>query len=278
MHRIDTSTAQVDKFGTGKNGFTGGNPQTGRLPTALDADYFDSIQEEIAGVIEAAGIVLNKSNNTQLLNGIKNLVGGGRLLAVKTVLVSGSYNPTAGTKWIRVKAVAGGGASGSEPASSSGSGGMSQGGYYGQYIDVIIPVTAFTVPVIVIIGAGGTPAAAGQNTGGAGGSTSFGNIFTLPGGPGGVSMPISSGPAVAGSSLASRNITTTIPQINSSSGVTKSSTVIQVTPGICLGQMPIPSPIEGGYFGSGGIGIPSDSSARQGNAGVPGVMIIEEYA
>ncbi|MDR6350824.1 hypothetical protein Q3H59_002417 [Pantoea sp. SORGH_AS 659] len=42
MHRIDTSTAQVDKFGKGKNGFTGGNPQTGLLPTALDADYFDT--------------------------------------------------------------------------------------------------------------------------------------------------------------------------------------------------------------------------------------------
>ncbi|MGX2009878.1 phage tail protein, partial [Enterobacter asburiae] len=55
MHRIDTSTAQVDKFGAGKNGFTGGNPQAGELPTALDADFFDSIQEELAAVIEASG-------------------------------------------------------------------------------------------------------------------------------------------------------------------------------------------------------------------------------
>ena len=29
MHRIDTKTAQKDKFGAGKNGFTRGNPQTG---------------------------------------------------------------------------------------------------------------------------------------------------------------------------------------------------------------------------------------------------------
>ncbi|EOK6286159.1 hypothetical protein M8806_22220, partial [Escherichia coli] len=28
MHRIDTKTAQKDKFGAGKNGFTRGNPQT----------------------------------------------------------------------------------------------------------------------------------------------------------------------------------------------------------------------------------------------------------
>lgn len=73
MHRIDTSTAQVDKFGSGKNGFTGGNPQTGELPTALDADFFDSIQEEISGVVEGAGIALDKSKNNQLLTALKAL-------------------------------------------------------------------------------------------------------------------------------------------------------------------------------------------------------------
>ncbi|WP_057083752.1 gp53-like domain-containing protein [Dickeya solani] len=70
MHRIDTSTAQVDKFGTGKNGFTGGNPQTGSLPTALDQDYCDSIQEEICSVIESVGITLDKDNNQQLLGAL----------------------------------------------------------------------------------------------------------------------------------------------------------------------------------------------------------------
>lgn len=74
MHRIDTSTAQVDKFGAGKNGFTGGNPQTGELPTALDADFFDSIQEEISGVIESAGIALAKSDNGQLLSALKKII------------------------------------------------------------------------------------------------------------------------------------------------------------------------------------------------------------
>lgn len=73
MHRIDTSTAQVDKFGAGKNGFTGGNPQTGELPTALDADFFDSVQEEISGVVEGAGIALDKSKNNQLLMALKAL-------------------------------------------------------------------------------------------------------------------------------------------------------------------------------------------------------------
>ncbi|ENA1760924.1 tail fiber protein, partial [Yersinia ruckeri] len=73
MHRIDTPTAQVDKFGAGKNGFTRGNPQTGVPTTALDDDYFDSVQEELAGVIEGAGIVLNKANRAQLLAALKKL-------------------------------------------------------------------------------------------------------------------------------------------------------------------------------------------------------------
>lgn len=278
MHRIDTSTAQVDKFGSGKNGFTGGNPQTGELPTALDADFFDSVQEEIARVIESAGLALDKNNNSQLLAAIKALVSNGRLLAVKTILASTNYTPSQGTKLLRVRAVAGGGASGSEPASNGSNGGMSQSGYYGQYIDVLIPVSAFTAPVSIIIGSGGAPAAAGQNTGGTGGATSFGSIFSLPGGPGGVSMPPSSGVTAAGASLSNRPITSTITPINSSGGITKASTVIQVTPGTCLGQMPLPSPIEGGYYGSGGIGLPVTTSAVQGNAGISGIMIIEEYA
>jgi len=73
MHRIDTPTAQIDKFGVGKNGFTAGNPQTGELPTALDQDFFDSLQEEVSAVIEASGGILNKSLRNQLLVAIKRL-------------------------------------------------------------------------------------------------------------------------------------------------------------------------------------------------------------
>ncbi|RTY53631.1 hypothetical protein EKL29_21160 [Pantoea sp. YU22] len=73
MHRIDTAYAQADKFGTGKNGFTNGDTTTGRRATQLDADYFDSIQEEISSVIEAAGIPLDKSKMNQLLTALNQL-------------------------------------------------------------------------------------------------------------------------------------------------------------------------------------------------------------
>ncbi|EOU3147233.1 hypothetical protein AB8884_10515 [Yersinia enterocolitica] len=75
MHRIDTPTAQVDKFGAGKNGFTRGNPQTGVPATALDDDYFDAVQEELAGVVEAAGMTLKKTDRAQVLAAIKLLIG-----------------------------------------------------------------------------------------------------------------------------------------------------------------------------------------------------------
>lgn len=66
MHRIDTKTAQKDKFGAGKNGFTRGNHQTGTPATDLDDDYFDMLQEELAGIVEDAGLSLDKSRHDQL--------------------------------------------------------------------------------------------------------------------------------------------------------------------------------------------------------------------
>lgn len=73
MHRIDTSTAQKDKFGAGKNGFTSGNAQTGVPATEVSADILDALQEEICNVIEGAGMQLQKGNNSQLLTAINKL-------------------------------------------------------------------------------------------------------------------------------------------------------------------------------------------------------------
>lgn len=88
MHRIDTSTAQKDKFGRGKNGFTRGNPQTGTPATQLDYSYCDAIQEEIANVIESAGTKLDKSRHDQLYFSIQKLIDAG---------VIGNYLPASTT-------------------------------------------------------------------------------------------------------------------------------------------------------------------------------------
>lgn len=75
MHRIDTPTAVKDKFGPGKNGFTDGNIRTGRHATWLNSAMWDALQEEICGVIEKAGIELNKEEHDQLYKAILLLVG-----------------------------------------------------------------------------------------------------------------------------------------------------------------------------------------------------------
>ncbi|EGQ2042897.1 integrase [Escherichia coli] len=74
MHRIDTKTAQKDKFGAGKNGFTRGNPQTGTPATDLDDDYFDMLQEELCSVVEASGASLEKGRHDELLTALRALL------------------------------------------------------------------------------------------------------------------------------------------------------------------------------------------------------------
>ncbi|MCP1440490.1 hypothetical protein J3D56_003926 [Erwinia persicina] len=178
MHRIDTSTAQVDKFGAGKNGFTGGNPQTGELPTALDADFFDSVQEEIATLIESSGIVLDKAKNNQLLTSLKKLFGSGRLNGAPVVLnASGTYNSRAGTNAVLVYAMGGGAAGGGTTAVSQGSASAGGGGGGGG-----LAVGYFTSGfngINVTIGSGGVGNIGAA--GGSGGATSFGSLLSAGG-------------------------------------------------------------------------------------------------
>jgi|AGFT01.1.fsa_nt_gi hypothetical protein len=74
MHRIDTSTAQIDKFGQGKNGFTNGDPATGRRATDLNSDMWDAVQEELCNVIEKSGLSLNKDQHDQLYRAIAGMI------------------------------------------------------------------------------------------------------------------------------------------------------------------------------------------------------------
>ncbi|EML5377233.1 hypothetical protein RVW18_000347 [Enterobacter bugandensis] len=74
MHRIDTPTAQADKFGQGKNGFTNGDPATGRRATDLNSDMWDAVQEEICTAIESAGLTLDKTKHDQLYRAIVKII------------------------------------------------------------------------------------------------------------------------------------------------------------------------------------------------------------
>ena len=72
MQRIDTSTKAVDLFGAGKHGFKDGNKALGIAATQLNAALFNNVQEEIARVVEAAGITLNGAVYEQLLSALTN--------------------------------------------------------------------------------------------------------------------------------------------------------------------------------------------------------------
>lgn len=74
MQRISGPTVDVDEFGTGKDGFTSGDPASGVPPTELSADWCDAVQEEIASVVEDVVGALDADDNTQLLASVREAV------------------------------------------------------------------------------------------------------------------------------------------------------------------------------------------------------------
>jgi hypothetical protein len=66
MHRIDAAG-----FAAG-NLFTDGNPSTGTPATVVDAAWLNDVQENIVGLIAAAGIALSKGDYTQLLTALRS--------------------------------------------------------------------------------------------------------------------------------------------------------------------------------------------------------------
>ncbi|RSU46353.1 hypothetical protein [Sphingomonas sp. S-NIH.Pt15_0812] len=78
MHRIDGPTRSAvlpppAAAGTGNAspGYFGhGNPQMGTPPTTLDVDWANMVQEEMCGVVENAGIALDKGKRNQLLSAL----------------------------------------------------------------------------------------------------------------------------------------------------------------------------------------------------------------
>ncbi len=220
MHRIDTKTAQKDKFGAGKNGFTRGNPQTGTPATDLDDDYFDMLQEELCSVVEASGASLEKARHDQLLTALRALLlsrknpfgdiksdgtvktalenlglgdGSGRLIQCQVFKSSGTYTPTKGTKFIIVEIVGGGGAGGGCQVGYPNNAACGGGGMSGEYVKARVDNPTVTT---VTIGYGGTGASA--SVGAPGGTTSFGNTIIAKGGLGGNVLAEGTAPGVVG--------------------------------------------------------------------------------
>ncbi|EGB9086422.1 carbohydrate kinase [Escherichia coli] len=213
MHRIDTKTAQKDKFGAGKNGFTRGNPQTGTPATDLDDDYFDMLQEELCSVVEASGASLEKAQHDQLLTALRALLlsrknpfgdiksdgtvktalenlglgdGSGRYSKTVVFSSSGSYTWPADVKRIDVILTAAGGGGGGCNAENANQTFSGAGGGAGGTVFATIYATdndAGPGTYTVTIGSGGS-GANGSGSGNNGGNSSFMTLTAL-GGQGG---------------------------------------------------------------------------------------------
>lgn len=101
MHRIDHPTAAAvipTPAAPGAPGFfTNGSPSTGVPATIPGADWANALQEEIAAVIEAAAIPLDKEDNAQLLQAIVALItGGGTALSAEDIPIADVGNYFAG--------------------------------------------------------------------------------------------------------------------------------------------------------------------------------------
>ena len=88
MHRIDSSTAAADKFGTGKDGFNEAVP--GSVPaTELTEDWLDGVQEELCNVIEAADVTLVKNTRDQLHDALNIMINRASVMGIWSTV----YNP-----------------------------------------------------------------------------------------------------------------------------------------------------------------------------------------
>lgn len=69
MHRVDTPGSVAGRF-------QDGNPAVGQQATQLLADWHNDLQENVAHVIEQAGIALAKNDFTQLYDALTALIAG----------------------------------------------------------------------------------------------------------------------------------------------------------------------------------------------------------
>lgn len=216
-----------------------------------------------------------------------NILGiSGRLLNVQTFTSSGTYTPTAGTKFVVVEAIGGGGAGGGAPATAASTVSVGGGGTAGSYGKSIY-LSGFS-GVTVTIGSGGSPASG--TGGGAGGSTSFGSLLVCSGGGGGLSQGPSSpgfGPlgSPAGGAVTGANIfwspgepggysfTATgvvCPGIGASSKMGSGGTLNTINS----------NGTSGNGYGAGGSGAGNNISqaAKSGGPGSGGIVVVWEYA
>lgn len=302
---------QVEATATQDGKYTDGSVAGGIAATRLRAAAFNAMQEELAHIVESAGLALDINDMTQVLKAIQKLTlsranpfadiksdgaaaistalknlglvnngAVGRLIGRPMIITSsGTYTPTSGAKFAWVQIVGGGGGGGGATASqnfNATGGGGGAGGYAAKWVDL-----SSISSVVVTIGAGGNGASASGTNGSSGGITSFGSIFSASGG------------SLGNSAVGTGNNTSTIVgagnqggtgtggDLNCSGGsglggVSASPTIAGASVGPGIGGSSILSG-PGGY-GAGGNGGATVANSVPGSSGRSGIAIIWEYA
>lgn len=267
-------------------------------PTAEDGSYFEAdwandMSGFFARVLNVAGVTPNgtvdSGTDSQLYDALMTATPG-RLLAVRVFTTDTLVSKTTGAKKWKIKAVGGGGGSSAAVATDAGQTSMSNGGGAGAYAEGIYDVTAIN-SLQVTIGAGGTAGTSSSTHGGDGGTTSVGTLISCPGGKAG--QP--AGPANPPFQPVANNNSNSptgwnilgVPGPGSAAGFAISTEVTIGSRGSdgfmgVGGAVPrIDNPaITGGGWGSGASGCSNGPSQplRNGAAGRPGLVIIEEYS
>lgn len=210
----------------------------------------------------------------------------------RTVVASGvTYTPGANTTKINARLQAGGGAGGGG-ATAAVSGAAGGGGASGGFLEVSVAVTA-GVALTCAIGASGIAGAAGANPGGAGGDTTLvvgATTYTTKGGPGGTAMAatVTILSALGGAPAA----VSTNGDVNTGGEPGQHGFALTGLVGVSgngassvlgsggQGRITHGSGATGLGYGSGGAGglCLNGGGNVAGGAGLPGVILVDEFA
>ncbi|WP_249415187.1 carbohydrate kinase [Citrobacter sp. RHBSTW-00903] len=302
---------QVEPSATADGKYTDGSVAGGIAATRLRAAAFNAMQEELANIVESAGMILSPDDMTQVLTALKKqllsranpfadikadgtaaiaealsnlgLVNNGavgRLIGMQIIKTSGTYTKTPGAMFADVIAIGGGGGGGwatstgnyNAAGGGGGGGGMARG---------LFNLSAIST-VLVTIGAGGNGGIASKMTNGTqGGATTFGSYLSASGGQPGNGCTASGSSASCG--MGGQGGTSTVGAILCNGyaglpGVMATPTAVGGTVGSGLGGG---SFISGpGGYGAGGNGAATISGNQNvnGGNGSAGVVIVMEYA
>lgn len=268
---------QVEATATQDGKYTDGSVAGGIAATRLRAAAFNAMQEELAHIVESAGLALDINDMTQVLKAIQKLTLSranpfadiksdgaaaistaltnlglgdasgyvGRLLNIQVFYSSGIYNPTPGTKKVIVEMVGGGGGGAGAAAADSNSIAIGGPGGAGSYAKA--QFTSGFSGVNVIVGSGGMGGTTSNPYASSGGTSSFGNLVSAAGGDSGK-------PAGPSGSFPFSTVAATVSASPSGSGVIVGTPGEGAASSIALSTgVSISSPGGSSRFGAGGF-------------------------